>query len=223
MKRFSIDVRAAFIYTKDMAILPIRIWGDPILTRRAQAVDRITNTERKLIKDMIETMESADGAGLAAPQVGVSKRIFVFRRGDDVLTLINPRIIRRPGERKIGSEGCLSIPGVQAKVSRHARVTIAGRDETGKPVEYECADDDEQGRAATCVQHELDHLDGVLYLDKVEPETLSWLIETVDEDGEDDVILRKTTLDAIKNAYKTRQLPPNLHILDELRARVMKK
>ena len=206
-----------------MAILPIRIWGDPILTRRAQAVDRITNIERKLIRDMIETMEYSDGAGLAAPQVGVSKRIFVFRRGDEIRALINPKIIRRPGAKQIGSEGCLSIPGVQAKVMRHSQVVVVGRDETGKPVELECEDGDEQGRAATCVQHELDHLDGIMYLGKVEPDTLSWLIETVDEDGEDDVVLRATTIEAIKTAYATRQLPPKLHILNHLRARVMKK
>ncbi len=206
-----------------MAILPIRIWGDPILTRRAQAVDRITNVERKLIKDMIETMESADGAGLAAPQVGVSKRIFVFRRGDEIRALINPKIIRRPGEKKIGNEGCLSIPGVQAKVLRHSRVIITGRDESGQTVELDCEDGDEQGRAATCVQHELDHLDGVMYIGKVEPDTLSWLIETVDEDGEDDVILRPTTIEAIKTAYSKRELPRDLHILDQLRDRIMKK
>jgi peptide deformylase len=210
-------------FLRTMAILPIRIWGDPILRRRAQAVDRVTNVERKLIRDMIETMEAADGAGLAAPQVGVSKRIFVFRRGDEIHALINPRIIRRPGERQVGSEGCLSIPGVQAKVSRHAQVVIVGRDENGKAVEYECADNDDQGRAATCVQHELDHLDGVMYVEKVEPDTLSWLIEAVDEDGEDDVILRKTTIEAIKAAYAARQLPPDLHILDQLRERIMKK
>ncbi len=206
-----------------MAILPIRIWGDPILKRRAQAVDRITNIERKLIRDMIETMENSDGAGLAAPQVGVSKRIFVFRHGVEIRALVNPKIVRRPGEKKVGSEGCLSIPGVQAKVMRHSRVIVVGRDENGKPVELDLEDSDEQGRAATCAQHELDHLDGVMYVEKVEPETLSWLIEAVDEDGEDDVILRKTSLEAIKTAYASKKLPPDLHILDHLRARVLKK
>ena len=145
-----------------MAVLPIRIWGDPILTKRAAAVDRITAAERKLIADMIETMKAADGAGLAAPQVGVSKRIFVFRRGDEVHALINPKITARSGGKKSGSEGCLSIPGVQAKVPRSVRVTVVGRDERGKFVTLECQDGDEQGRAATCVQHELDHLDGVM-------------------------------------------------------------
>ena len=206
-----------------MAVLPIRIWGDPILTRRAAAVDRITGEERKLIADMIETMEAADGAGLAAPQVGVSKRIFVFRRGDDIHAIINPRIMRREGGRKVDNEGCLSIPGVQAKVARHVRVVVTGRNEKGKPVEFECEDAEEQGRAATCVQHELDHLDGVLYIDKVEPGTLSWLIETVDEDGEETVVLQETTPEEIKAAYSSRRLPPDVHILEMLRERLEKR
>jgi peptide deformylase len=203
-----------------MAVLPIRIWGDPILTRRAIAVDRITNAERKLIANMKETMDSVDGAGLAAPQVGVSKRIFVFRRGDDVHAIINPRIVRRSGERKAGSEGCLSIPGVQAKVPRHQRVIVTGRDENGKAVEWDCEDNDDQGRAATCVQHELDHLDGVLYIDKAVPDSISWLIEEIDDEGEEIVALHETTPEEIKNAYKARRLPPNLHVPDELRKRI---
>jgi len=203
-----------------MAILPIRIWGDPVLTRRAAAVDRITGEERKLIADMIDTMRAADGAGLAAPQVGVSKRIFVFRRGDDIHALINPKIIRREGGRKIGDEGCLSIPGVQAKVERSARVTVTGRNEKGKTVEFECEDGEDQGRAATCVQHELDHLDGILYIHKTVPGTLSWLIETVDEEGDDIIVLEDTTPEEVQEAYKTRSLPPKLHILDMLRERI---
>jgi peptide deformylase len=192
------------------------------LTRRAIAVDRITGVERKLIADMIETMEAADGAGLAAPQVGISKRIFVFRRGDEIHAIINPRIVRRAGERKAGSEGCLSIPGVQAKVARHARVIVTGRDLNNKTIELDCQDGDDQGRAATCVQHELDHLDGVLYIDKALPDTLSWLIEEVDEDGDEIVALHDTTPEEIKAAYSSRRLPPNLHIPDTLRQRIEK-
>ncbi|MBV9868065.1 MAG: peptide deformylase [Abitibacteriaceae bacterium] len=203
-----------------MAILPIRIWGDPVLTRRATAVDRITAEERKLISDMMDTMKAADGAGLAAPQVGVSKRIFVFRRGEELLALINPKITKREGGRKVGNEGCLSIPGVQGKVARHVRVVITGRNEKGKVVEYECEDGDEQGRAATCVQHELDHLDGVLYLDKLVPDTLVWVIEALDEDGEETVVLEETTAEEVKEAYKQRRLPPNVHIPDTLRERI---
>jgi peptide deformylase len=205
-----------------MSVLPIRIWGDPILTRRAAAVDRVTSVERKLIKDMIATMQAADGAGLAAPQVGVSKRIFVFRRGDETHALINPRIVRRSGGQKVGAEGCLSIPGVQAKVARTVRVVVTGRDERGHTIEIDCEDNDEQGRASTCVQHELDHLDGVLYIEKALPETLSWLIEKVDEEGEEIVALHETTLEEIKAAYAKRRLPPDLHVPDVLRARIEK-
>ena len=204
-----------------MAILPIRIWGDPILTKRAVAVDRVTSEERRLIADMLETMEAADGAGLAAPQVGVGKRIFVFRRGEEMHALVNPKIIRREGE-KIGEEGCLSIPGVQAKVARAARVVVTGRNEKGKPVEYECEDGEEQGRAATCVQHETDHLDGILYIEKARPGTLSWLIEAVDDDGEEIIALQKTTPEEIKTYYKARAFPPNIHVMDMLREQVEK-
>jgi len=207
-----------------MALLPIRIWGDPILNKRAQAVDKITAADRKLIADMIETMESLDGAGLAAPQVGVSKRIFVFRRGDDTHALINPRIVRHEGGRKVDSEGCLSIPGVQGKVARSKRVVVTGRNEKGRTVSLECEDNDEQGRASTCVQHELDHLDGVMYIDKVEPDTIVWLIENEEpEDEDDDILLRKTDKDRIRNAYKNRRLPDNLHISKSLRDRVLNK
>lgn len=203
-----------------MPILPIRIWGDPVLKKRAAAVDRLTAQDKKLIEDMIETMLASDGAGLAAPQVGVLKRIFTFRRGEGIHALVNPKIIRREG-RKLGDEGCLSIPGVQAKVARSKRVLVAGRDEKGKFVEYECEDGEEQGRAATCVQHEIDHLDGVLYLERAEPDSISWLLEETDEDGEEVLVLEETTPEEILRAYKSKRLPKNLHILPHLKERVL--
>lgn len=204
-----------------MATLPIRIWGDPILKKRANAVDRLTAQDKKLIADMIETMKESDGAGLAAPQIGVLKRIFVFRRGEDIHALVNPKIIKREG-RKTGDEGCLSIPGVQAKVTRSKKIVVSGRDENNKIVEYECEDGEEQGRAATCVQHEIDHLDGVLYLEKANPETISWLIEDVDEEGEDIIVLYETSPEEILQAYKSKRLPRRLHIQPHLKERVLK-
>ncbi len=204
-----------------MAILPIRIWGDPILKKRASAVDRLTTQDKKLIEDMIDTMKAADGAGLAAPQVGVSKRIFVFRRGDDIHAMVNPKIIRRDG-RKVGDEGCLSIPGVQARVERAARITVTGRNEKGKVITLDCEDGDEQGRSATCVQHEIDHLDGIMYIEKTEPDTLSWLIEAVDEDGEEIIELVEAEPEEILMAYKTRFLPKKLHISPMLKKRIMR-
>jgi peptide deformylase len=204
-----------------MPELPIRIYGDPILKKRAAAVDRLSAKDKKLIEEMIETMLACDGAGLAAPQVGVSKRIFTFRRGEEIHALVNPKIIKREG-RKIGDEGCLSIPGAQAKVARSKKVLVSGRDQNNKLVEYECEDGEEQGRAATCVQHELDHLDGVLYLEKAQPNTLSWLIEETDEDAEEIIALEETTPEEILRAYKTKRLPRNLHILPQLKERILK-
>lgn len=205
-----------------MALLPIKIWGDPVLRKKASAVDKLTSADKKLIQDMFETMDAAEGAGLAAPQVGVSKRIFVFRIGDERHALINPKIIKREGQRT-GDEGCLSIPGVQARVKRAKRVVVTGRDEHNKPVEWELEDNDETGRAATCVQHEIDHLDGVMYLTRANADSISWLIEGLDEDGEESVLHEKTTPDAIGKAYKSRKLPPDVHILDMLRERIERK
>jgi len=205
-----------------MAILPIRIWGDPILTKRAAAVSRITRAERQLIEDMKETMLAADGAGLAAPQVGVSKRIFTFRIGEEVHVLINPHITKREG-KVVGVEGCLSIPGVQAEVARAEYVVITGKDENGKSVTYRLEDSEETGRAGTCVQHELDHLNGDLYLEKAEPDTLSWLLEDEDEFGEPEIVLMEATPEEILKAYRAKRLPPKVHISEMLRKRVERK
>jgi peptide deformylase len=205
-----------------MAILPIRIWGDPVLKKRATAVSRITRVERQLIEDMKETMAAADGAGLAAPQVGVSKRIFTFRIGDEVHVLINPRITKREGT-KVGEEGCLSIPGVQGEVTRAQYVTITGKDENGKSVTYHLEDSEETGRAGTCVQHELDHLDGVLYVEKTEPDTLSWLVEEQNEAGEMEIALLETTPEEILKAYRAKRLPPEIHVSEMLRQRVERR
>ncbi len=205
-----------------MALLPIKIWGDPVLRKKASAVDKLTPADKKLIKDMFETMDAADGAGLAAPQVGISKRIFVFRIGDEKHALINPKIVKREGQRT-GEEGCLSVPGVQAKVKRAKRVIVQGRDKNNKPVEWELEDNDDTGRAATCVQHEIDHLDGIMYLSRANPESIAWLIEGIDDEGEESILHEKTTPDAIEKAYKSRKLPPDLHILDMLRERIERK
>lgn len=205
-----------------MAVLPIRIWGDPILKKKASAVDRLTPADKKLIKDMMETMDAADGAGLAAPQVGVSKRIFVFRVGEERHALINPKIKVRSGEVE-GEEGCLSIPGVQAKVKRAKRVIITGRDENNRNVSFELEDGEEMGRAATCVQHELDHLDGVLYLERAKPDSIVWLVEGIDEDGEETVLLRRAKRDDILATYKAGKLPPDVHVSEMLRERVERK
>lgn len=154
-----------------MAILKIARMGHPVLLRRAETVPDPTAPEiRRLIGDMIETMEDASGAGLAAPQVHVSLRLFIFRvpahraSGDandqpmDTSVLINPSVEMVGDERKLRWEGCLSIPGLRAAVPRHWRVRYTGVDEEGRPVAREAT-----GFHAGVVQHENDHLDGILY------------------------------------------------------------
>ena len=150
-----------------VSILKIARMGHPVLLERAAAVDDPGAPEiRRLVADMIETMEDAQGAGLAAPQVHVPLRLFVFRvpagRGDAVevpnTVVVNPTVTAVGDEMVLRWEGCLSIPGLRGAVPRHARVRYAGVDCDGRPVGAEV-----DGFHAGVVQHEYDHLDGVLY------------------------------------------------------------
>jgi len=148
-----------------MAVRRIYTFADPVLRRKGQPVARIDRDTRRLIDDMIDTMRAADGMGLAAPQVGVSQRIFVAELDDDVYVLINPRVVRASAETEIGDEGCLSLPGYCGPVERRLRVTVRGQDRRGKPVTIEAED-----VLARCFQHELDYLDGILYTDRMAPD-----------------------------------------------------
>ena len=143
-----------------MAILKIARMGHPVLIRRADSVEDPTAPEiRRLIADMAETMEDAQGLGLAAPQVHVPLRVFVWRGGaGNVIALINPEVEPVGEETEDGWEGCLSIPGLRGCVPRAARIRFRGVDMEGRPVEGEAA-----GLTARVIQHETDHLDGVLY------------------------------------------------------------
>ncbi|WP_237217376.1 peptide deformylase [Falsiroseomonas oryziterrae] len=143
-----------------MAILKIARMGHPVLLRRADPVEDPTAPEiRRLVADMAETMEDAQGLGLAAPQVHVPLRLFVWRGGaGNVIALINPEIEPVGEETEEAWEGCLSIPGLRGAVTRPARIRFRGLDIEGRPVEGEAA-----GLAARVIQHETDHLDGVLY------------------------------------------------------------
>jgi peptide deformylase len=149
-----------------MAILPIRTFGDPVLRERAREVDKITRVHRRLVKDMIQTMREAPGVGLAAPQVGVLERIFVYEVEDEVGALFNPEIVESSDETETDEEGCLSLPNLVYPVERSARVKIEGVDEKGRPVSI-----DADELLARVFQHELDHLDGVLFVDRL-PEDL---------------------------------------------------
>jgi peptide deformylase len=145
----------------------VRLLGDPVLRTAARPVESVTDEVRQLIADMLETMYVEDGVGLAAPQVGVSERVMVVDPRDDgskPLALVNPVIVERSGETDRGEEGCLSIPGVTDFVERAVRIVIEGLDRDGRFRRVEA-----EGLLARILQHEVDHLDGVLFFDRLSP------------------------------------------------------
>lgn len=149
----------------DMAIRNIREYGDEVLTKKCKEVTEVTPRIRELIEDMLETMYEANGVGLAAPQVGILKRIVVIdTTGEDPYILINPRIVESSGEQT-GNEGCLSLPGKTGVVTRPNYVKIVALDINMKPFEVEGTE-----LLARAICHELDHLEGQMYVEKVEGE-----------------------------------------------------
>jgi peptide deformylase len=148
-----------------MAVLKVRKYGDPALRRSAEPVGEVTPEVRAIIADMTETMYDEVGIGLAAPQVGIALRLIVIsdEDGRGVQALLNPAIVDRGGE-VTGEEGCLSIPGVFAPVTRAAWVKVEARSVDGKPLTLNA-----RGMRARVLQHEIDHLDGVLFIDRVDP------------------------------------------------------
>ena len=153
-----------------MSLLPIRLWPDPVLARRAEPITAFDEDLRRLASDMFETMYAAPGRGLAAPQVGILKRLFVmdvtWKEGArSPMVCINPRILWRSEAVVTGPEGCLSIPGVVTEVPRAAEIRLGwmGLDEVGYEAHL-------TGFAAICAQHEYDHLDGVVTFDRLDPE-----------------------------------------------------
>jgi len=145
-----------------MAFLPIIKIGDEILRTKATNVDKVTKKRKKLIRDMLETMYKAEGIGLAAPQVGVLERIIVIDVGEGPLAIVNPVIKKAEGEA-IDVEGCLSVPGEKGYVKRALRVVVEGMDQEENPVHIEA-----ENMFARCLQHEIDHLDGILFIDKTD-------------------------------------------------------
>ena len=157
-----------------MAIRNIRIMGDPILEKVCKEVKEVTPRTKELIEDMLETMYDANGVGLAAPQVGVLKRIVVIDvTGEDPIVLINPRILETSGEQT-GGEGCLSLPGKSGTVTRPNYVKVKAYDREMKPFEIEGTE-----LLARAFCHEIDHLDGHMYVEKVEGELTD--VEEVEE------------------------------------------
>ena len=147
-----------------MTIQPVRLFGDPILRSRADAVTEFGPDLATLVADLTETMHDDGGVGMAAPQIGVGLRVFVYDTGDAAGHVVNPQWSAIGDEEQVGPEGCLSIPGVRYDVRRALRVEVSGVDSAGAPVEFEA-----EGLLARCVQHETDHLDGVLFVSKLEP------------------------------------------------------
>ena len=147
-----------------MALRTIRVEGDPVLTKISRPVDKMTPRIQDLITDMLDTMYEAMGVGLAAPQVGILKRIVVIDVGDGPIILINPEIIEQSGEQT-GDEGCLSVPGMSGQVTRPDHVKVKALNEDMEEVVYEG-----EGLLARAFCHELDHLDGHMYTELVEGE-----------------------------------------------------
>jgi peptide deformylase len=145
-----------------MATFPIRVFGDPVLRQRAVEVDEIDGKIVRLSEEMIETMREAPGVGLAAPQVGIERRIFVYDVGDGARTVINPEIVESSGEWEY-EEGCLSVPDLHWPIVRPKEVHLVGLDLDGNEISVE-ADE----LLARVLQHELDHLNGILLLERLD-------------------------------------------------------
>jgi peptide deformylase len=146
-----------------MAILPVLSLDNPVLRQKAKRVPAIDGSIQRLIDDMIETMRDTSGVGLAAPQIGKSLRVIVIELPEEEpFALINPEVVRRSGEREV-IEGCLSVPGYQGQIKRSLSVTVKGQDRQGKKVRIKA-----EGLLAQALEHEIDHLNGTLYIDHVE-------------------------------------------------------
>jgi peptide deformylase len=149
-----------------MPVQPIRLFGDPVLRTRAAEVTDFDAELRKLVGDLCQTMLSEGGAGLAAPQLGVSLRVFTYHCDGFAGHLVNPSFDVVGDEEQVGPEGCLSIPGHRWDCTRHLHVVAHGWDQHGEPVTVEGSE-----LLARCIQHETDHLDGVMFVDRLDPET----------------------------------------------------
>jgi peptide deformylase len=147
-----------------MTVRPIVALGNAVLRKKARKVSRFDESIRTLVHDMIETMRDAPGVGLAAPQVGVPLQVAVVEaEKDEVYVLVNPEIVKAEGEHVL-DEGCLSVPGYWAKVKRAERVTVKARDAFGKEIRITAA----EGLLGQALQHEIDHLNGLVYVDRLD-------------------------------------------------------
>ena len=158
-----------------MAVKPIRLFGDPVLTTPAAEVTTYDKELRKLVKDLTDTMLDAPGAGLAAPQLGVSLRVFTYDVDDEIGHLINP-VLDLSDDVQEGDEGCLSVPNLAFNTRRAMRVVAKGMDMHGEPVVIEGSE-----LLARCIQHETDHLDGIVFIDRLDAETRKEAMKAIRE------------------------------------------
>ena len=165
----------------EMAKLEVVTFSNPILLSRAPAVDWINRRIQRLAHDMLETMSAASGIGLAAPQVGVQKRVIVVDVGEDPLVLVNPKIAAAEGEQ-VALEGCLSVPDPVGEVRRPEWVMVNGLDRRGWPVSLEG-----EGLLARVLQHEIDHLDGILFIARIVDPTRLWRVSELSTAAEKEV------------------------------------
>ena len=164
----------------------IRLVGDPVLRKKAHKVSRFGASLAALVDDMTETMREANGVGLAAPQVGVLERVIVIETAEDedepgsgkLYALINPKVVRASQEMEDGIEGCLSVPGYVGEVNRHQAVTVQGQDLKGRKVRVKAQD-----FLARVFQHEIDHLEGKLFIDKLTAPDRVWSVEPGEEES----------------------------------------
>ena len=159
-----------------MALREIRLDGDPILRKKSREVTEVTDRIKTLLDDMVETMNHAEGVGLAAPQVGILRRVIVIDIGDGPIKIINPKIVEKHGE-EVALEGCLSIPGISGDVPRPEKIKVEYMDIEGAMQVIEA-----EGVLARVFCHEIDHLDGILYTDK-SLETYNLTEEEEEEEG----------------------------------------
>jgi peptide deformylase len=162
-----------------MAILNIIRYPHPILRKKSKAVPRVTPAILHLISGMIETMHAAKGVGLAAVQVGELLRVIVVEAGEGAIALINPRITQKKG-KQIFTEGCLCLPGIEAPVERAAHITVTGLNQKEEKVAF-----DAEGLLATVLQHEVDHLEGRVFIDRVKDPSLIRCVEAKKEPPEE--------------------------------------
>ncbi len=158
-----------------MSVIPIRLLGDPVLRTPAQPVVDFDAGLRQLVADLTDTMLEAPGAGLAAPQLGVGLRVFTYNVDDVVGHLVNP-VLELSEEHQDGDEGCLSIPGLKLRCRRALSVVAHGMSMYGEPVTLEGSE-----LLARCIQHETDHLDGILFVDRMDPEQRKLAMKAVRE------------------------------------------